>query len=78
MVSSHMYNRVLIDYFCSLDLIGNERISTFEDDPQCGETTGGKEECIWDCERLNFFRNSSLDNVQTTVVSSALTRKDVS
>lgn len=38
-----------------------------EDDPMCGLTTGGKEECIWDCERLNFVATAS--NVTSTVSS---------
>ena len=36
----------------------------------CGKTTGGMEECIWDCERLNFEFNST---TVESVVSSVLT-----
>ena len=38
-----------------------------EDDPQCGLTTGGKEECIWDCEAINFETSSTVSSVQTGV-----------
>ena len=24
-----------------------------ENDPMCGETTGGREDCFWDCEIIN-------------------------
>ena len=40
-----------------------------EDDPMCGVTTGGREECVWDCEVINFAES---DGFVTSTGSSVL------
>ena len=36
-----------------------------EDDPMCGVTTGGKEECFWDCNIIPTPMPSTYENLIT-------------
>ena len=52
-------------------LIENDGKTKLQDDPMCGTTTGGSEECTWDCERNIFEFGLVLDGNVSNVPSEA-------
>ena len=41
---------LLVNTYHQLSDVENDSNKILENDPKCGMTTGGKEECFWDCQ----------------------------